>query len=126
MPKEGWAGSVVLSEQGEVAKKKPWLLLPQPISLTSAFCPIFLFLNSLLLASSCHLQLSGLVRELSPTQALTDCNHLTTPQEESSSSTRPLQPLSPAPCCCPNYCFPTNLRQILLYSEINSGQRFTE
>lgn len=50
----GWAGLVALSEEGKVGKKKLWLLLPKPISLTLAFCPIILFLNSLLLASSCH------------------------------------------------------------------------
>lgn len=62
----GWAGSVPLGEDGEEAKRNPWLLLSKPISLTLALCPTFLFLNSLLLASSCHLQLSALVTELFP------------------------------------------------------------
>lgn len=77
-------------------------------------------------AFSFQLSLTALasVTELSPPQTLTDCNHLTTLQEESSSSTQLLQPLSPAFGCCPNYFLPTNLRRILFYPEINSGQQF--
>lgn len=115
-----------LSEEGEAAKKETMVAAPQaPIFHFGILSHISIFKFP---AFSFQLSLTALGfanGAFPPTQTLADCNHLATLQEEISSLTEALKPLSSACYCCPNYCLPTNLRQTLLYLEINPGLQFT-